>query len=211
MRDAISSGDHAVVTLPSLDVDMLVVEDLPGGVKAAVEAVLMVIDEPAPTEILAAAVRRSIGETEELLLCLAADYDEQQRGFELRRTVGGWRIYSRRELAAVVERFVIEAAPARLSRAALETLAIVAYRQPVTRQTLSAIRGVSADAVLKTLLARNLVVEVGSDPVTGAVLFGASTELYERLGLAGIGDLPPLAPYLPELADVVDADERDAR
>ena len=171
----------------------------------------MVSDEPTPVALLAAAVTRSVEQTEDLLVALATEYDTQQRGFELRHTAGGWRLYSRRELAPVVERFVIDAAPARLSRAALETLAIVAYRQPVTRQTISSIRGVSADGVLKTLLARNLVAEVGSDPSSGAVLFGASTELYERLGVSGVGDLPPLAPYLPDLADVVADDEVDAR
>lgn len=194
--------------------DRLVVEDLPGGIRAALEAVLMVAEEPTPVALLAAATGHPVAEVEALLQSLAAEYDDQERGFELRHTVGGWRIYSRRELAPVVERFVVDAAPARLSRAALETLAIVAYRQPVTRGTISAIRGVSADGVLRTLQARSLVVEVGSDPSTGAVLFGASTELYERLGVSSVADLPPLAPYLPDLADVMSddmADEVDAR
>ncbi len=180
---------------------------LPGGLSAALEAILMVTDEPVSERELANAVVRSASDVGAARQRHADEYDEHHRGFELRRTVGGWRLYSRQDFVGVVERFVVDATPPRLSRAALETLAIVAYRQPVTRQTISSIRGVSSDAVLKTLQSRALVVEVGTDPATGAVLFGAGTLLYERLGIASVTDLPPLAPYLPDLADVIDADD----
>lgn len=172
---------------------------LPGGLRAAVEAVLMVADEPVPLSVLAAALGAGVATVRDVVTDLAAEYDRDHRGFELRETDTGWRVWSRRELAPVVRRFVAEATPARLSRPALETLAIIAYRQPVARAAVAAIRGVSADAVLRTLQVRGLVTEVGSDPSTGAVLFGTTPELYERLGLRGPDDLPPLAPFLPDL------------
>lgn len=164
----------------------------------------MVSDEPVPLPLLAAALDSEPGAVESLLHALAAEYDDQGRGFELRRSDAGWRIYSRREHAAVVQRFVAEAVPAKLSRAALETLAIVAYRGPVTRATLSAIRGVSADAVLRTLLARGLVTEAGTEGPGGAAQFVATATLYEHLGLAGPDELPPLSPFLPDLEAVPD-------
>lgn len=173
--------------------------ELPGGLRAAVEAVLMVSDDPVPLGVLAAALGTGVAEVRDVVADLAGEYDRDRRGFELRETDTGWRVWSRRELAPVVRRFVAEATPARLSRPALETLAIVAYRQPVTRATIASVRGVSADAVLRTLQLRGLVTEVGQDPSTGAVLFGTTPELYERLGLRGPDDLPPLAPFLPDL------------
>jgi segregation and condensation protein B len=187
---------------PSLEpgpVDAVDPTELPGGLRAAVEAVLMVSDDPVPLGVLAAALGTGIAEVRDAVVDLAAEYDRDHRGFELRETDTGWRVWSRRELAPVVRRFVAEATPARLSRPALETLAIVAYRQPVTRATIASVRGVSADAVLRTLQLRGLVTEVGQDPSTGAVLFGTTPELYERLGLRGPDDLPPLAPFLPDL------------
>jgi segregation and condensation protein B len=174
-------------------------DELPGGLRAAVEAVLMVSDEPVPPAVLAAALGTGVAAVQGVVADLAAEYDRDRRGFELRETDTGWRVWSRQELAPVVRRFVAEATPARLSRPALETLAIVAYRQPVTRATIASVRGVSADAVLRTLQLRGLVTEVGQDPSTGAVLFGTTPELYERLGLRGPDELPPLAPFLPDL------------
>lgn len=186
---------------PATDAELpgISVAALPGGLRAAVEAVLMVAEEAVPLPVLAAAMDVPLDDVRRTVRDLAADYDAGQRGFELRESDLGWRIHSRRELAPVVQRFVAEATPARLSRAALETLAIVAYRQPVTRSAIASIRGVSADAVLRTLQSRGLVEEVGSDPSTGAVLFGAAPLLYEKLGLRGPADLPPLAPFLPDL------------
>lgn len=185
---------------PSLEPGAVDPADIPGGLRAAVEAVLMVAEEPVPLPVLAGALAVPVPEVEATVTALRKEYDADLRGFELRETDAGWRVWSRLELAAVVRKFVAEATPSRLSRAALETLAIIAYRQPVARSTIASIRGVSADAVLRTLQMRGLVAEVGSDPATGAVLFGATTELYERLGLTGPDDLPPLAPFLPELS-----------
>jgi segregation and condensation protein B len=183
---------------------------LPGGVRAAVEAVLMVSDDPVPLPLVAAALSIPVEDVLRVVDDLAAEYDRDERGFELRATDTGWRIWSRRELAPVVRRFVAEAGPPRLSRAALETLAIIAYRQPVTRSALGSIRGVSVDAVIRTLLSRGLVEEVGTDPATGAALFSPTVLLYEKLGIRGPGDLPPLAPFLPEVGEVDDDDRRPA-
>ena len=194
-----SAGEQALD--PSLEPGAVDLTAIPGGLPAAVEAVLMVTEDPVPLPVLAAALVVPVADVRDTVTALAREYDDQRRGFELRETDAGWRVWSRRELAPVVRRFVAEATPSRLSRAALETLAIVAYRQPVARSTIASIRGVSADAVLRTLQVRGLVTEVGSDPATGAVLFGTTAELYERLGLKGPDDLPPLAPFLPELAE----------
>ncbi len=179
------------------------VDTLPGGARAAVEAVVMVADEPVPALVLAAALALPLDRVEALLHELAADYDATGRGFELRESATGWRVYSRAEFADVVERFVRDGATARLSRAALETLAIVAYRQPVARATVSSIRGVSADATIRTLVQRGLVTESGSEAPNGAILYVTTGEFCERLGLTSVDQLPPLAPYLPE-ADVLD-------
>jgi segregation and condensation protein B len=139
----------------------------------------------------------------DLLTGLAAEYDAQGRGFDLRPVAGGWRMFSRAEHAAVVERFVVGGQQARLTQAALETLAVVAYRQPVSRARVSAVRGVNVDGVMRTLLSRGLVEERGADPETGAVLYGTSSIFLERLGLTDVDQLPALAPYLPE-ADALD-------
>ena len=120
------------------------------------------------------------------------------RGFELREAGGGWRIYSAAAYADVVGRFVVDGQQARLTQAALETLAVVAYRQPVTRGQVSAVRGVNVDSVVRTLTSRGLVAEVGTDPSTGAVLYGTTGYFLERMGLTSLDELPPLAPYLPE-------------
>lgn len=175
----------------------------PGGARAAVEAVVMVADEPVPALVLAAALALPLERVEQLLRGLAEGYDADGRGFELRESASGWRVYSRAEFADVVERFVRDGATARLSRAALETLAIIAYRQPVARATVSSIRGVSADATIRTLLQRGLVAESEDGSPNGAILYVTTGEFCERLGLTSVDQLPPLAPYLPE-ADVLD-------
>ncbi|MFC5382451.1 SMC-Scp complex subunit ScpB [Aquipuribacter nitratireducens] len=184
------------------------VDALPGGARAALEAVVMVADEPVPPLVLAAALALPLERVEALLAGLAEEYDAQGRGFELRRSGAGWRVYSRQVFAPVVERFVGDGATARLSRAALETLAIIAYRQPVARSTVSSIRGVSADATIRTLVQRGLVAEGGSAGGAeggpgGAILYVTTDELCERLGIRSVDELPPLAPYLPE-ADALD-------
>ena len=138
------------------------------------------------------------------LQLLAEEYAEQGRGFELRNVAGGWRYYTREEYAAVVEAFVLEGQQARLTQAALETLAVVAYKQPVSRARVSAIRGVNVDGVMRTLLTRGLVEEAGEDQSTGAHLYRTSSYFLERIGVESIDELPELAPYLPDLADMED-------
>jgi segregation and condensation protein B len=178
--------------------------------KACLEAILMVVDEPVTDVILAQVVERPKGEVAEALRELAEEYTQQGRGFELRE-VGtgdagqtGWRMYSRPECAAVVERFVRDGQQAKLTQAALETLAVVAYRQPVSRSKVSAIRGVNCDGVMRTLLARGLVEECGTEHETGALLYQTTGYFLERMGLKGLDELPDLAPLLPSAAEIED-------
>ncbi len=166
-------------------------------VRAAVEAVLMVVDDPIEPLSLASALDVTVDRVETALAELVADYDSAGRGFELRRVAGGWRIYSRQEYSDVVERFLLDGQTAKLTQAALETLAIVAYRQPVSRSRVGAVRGVNVDAVMRTLTTRGLVEEAGHDPETGAVLYSTTQYFLQRIGLESIEKLPALAPYLP--------------
>ena len=161
----------------------------------------MVVDEPVAPVVLAQVLERPTSEVLATLRELAEEYDAQARGFELREVARGWRFYTRASCAPIVERFVVGGQQARLTQAALETVAIVAYRQPVSRARVSAVRGVNVDGVMRTLLARGLVEEVGTDPGTGAVLYGTSTYFLERLGITGLDQLPDLAPLLPDLDD----------
>ncbi|HZL81536.1 MAG TPA: SMC-Scp complex subunit ScpB [Demequina sp.] len=177
---------------------------------AALEAILMVVDEPIPAASLAEALGMPTGQVVELLGALAADYRGQTgrpRGFDLREVAGGWRIYSAPEFADLVGRFVVSGQTARLTHAALETMAVIAYKQPISRGQISAIRGVSVDSVVRTLLARGLVKEAGQDEPTGALLYGTTSYFLERLGLGSLDDLPPLAPYLPRLEALGEVDE----
>ena len=175
------------------------VDDLPGGAAGALEAVLMVVDEPITDMALATALGLTRDRVREELATLAHGYAESGRGFELREVGGGWRFYSSPAYAAVVEAFVLDGQQARLTQAALETLAVVAYRQPVARARVSAIRGVNVDGVMRTLVSRGLVEETGSDHETGAILYGTTTLFLERIGLSGLEELPALAPFLPEV------------
>jgi len=163
----------------------------------------MVVEEAVDEAALAAVLGLTIERVRAELEALVADYDDAGRGFELRRVAGGWRIFSRIEYAPVVERFVLDGQTARLTQAALETLAIVAYRQPVNRSRVGAVRGVNVDAVMRTLVTRRLVEEAGTDPETGAVLYCTTQYFLQRIGLTSIEELPALAPYLPEV-DVLD-------
>ena len=176
----------------------------------ALEAVLMVVDEPVPAASLATVLGLPTGQVVELLTELAADYRGERggrpRGFELREAAGGWRIYSAPAHADIVGRFVLEGQTARLTQASLETLAVIAYRQPVTRGRISAIRGVNVDGVVRTLLARGLVEEAGPDPEGGAMRYRTTAYFLERLGLGSVEDLPPLAPYLPDLSTLDEMD-----
>lgn len=169
------------------------------------EAILMVVDEPVATVTLAQVLQRTEADVTGACEQLAAEYTAQGRGFELRQVAGGWRFYSSPAYASAVERFVLDGQQARLTQAALETLAVVAYRQPVSRARISAVRGVNVDAVMRTLLARGLVEECGTDGETGAHLYRTSSYFLERLGLPSLDELPELAPYLPEL-ETLEAD-----
>jgi segregation and condensation protein B len=175
-------------------------------VRSALEAVLLVVDEPVAEVVLAQVVERPTEEVAGLLRDLAAEYDEQGRGFELRHVSGGWRFYTREACAPYVERFVRDGQQARLTQAALETLAVVAYRQPVSRSRIAGIRGVSVDAVMRTLVTRGLVTEVGTEHESGAILYGTTAYFLERLGLDALDELPPLSDYLP---DPYSLDEED--
>lgn len=172
---------------------------LPGGARAALEAILMVVEHPVDEVALATALAVPVERVTELLAALVLDYDGAERGFELRRVAGGWRIFSRAAHAPVLERFVLDGQTSRLSQAALETLAIVAYRQPVSRARVSAVRGVNVDAVMRTLVTRGLVEEAGNDRETGAVLYRTTEMFLHKLGLTGLDELPALAPFLPEV------------
>jgi segregation and condensation protein B len=172
--------------------------------RPAVEAVLMVADEPIDEVTLASAVGYPVAQVADALARLAAEYTEDGRGFELRQVAGGWRFYSRAEYAAVVEAFVLDGQQARLTQAALETLAVVAYQQPVSRARISAIRGVNVDGVVRTLLNRSLIEDAGDDGEHGATLYRTTTYFLERIGVESLDELPELAPYLPEMADLAD-------
>ena len=174
---------------------------LAGGLRMSLEAVLLVADEPVTETMLAEVTRQPQAAVAAALRDLAAGYTAEQRGFDLREVAGGWRLYTRDECAAVVERFVSDGQEIRLTQAALETLAVVAYRQPVSRARVSAVRGVNCDGVMRTLVLRGLVEEAGSDPETGAILFQTTGYFLERLGLARLSDLPDLTPFLPDHLD----------
>ncbi|WP_229053808.1 SMC-Scp complex subunit ScpB [Aeromicrobium sp. Leaf350] len=172
--------------------------------RPALEAVLMVADQPLDHLTLAQAVGHPPTDVEDALAALAAEYDEQERGFELRSIAGGWRFYTRETVAAAVERFVLDGQQARLTQAALETLAVVAYRQPISRSRISAIRGVNVDGVVRTLVSRGLIEEAGTDAESGAILYRSTSYFLERMGLGSLDELPEIAPMLPELDEVED-------
>lgn len=175
--------------------------------RPALEAVLMVADQPLDQVTLATAVGYPVDAVATALHELADEYAAQGRGFDLRNVAGGWRYYTREEYAAVVEKFVLEGQQARLTQAALETLAVVAYKQPVSRARVSAVRGVNVDGVMRTLLARGLVEECGHDADTGALLYRTTSYFLERIGVTSIDDLPELAPFLPEIGELDDLEE----
>jgi segregation and condensation protein B len=203
------------------------VHALPGGAKAALEAVLMVLDQPATATELATGLNLTVTAVEQLLAELQREYSgytvkapdmddasvagfsSSPRGFELRSIAGGWRIYSRADFADIVGRFVLEGQTARLTQAALETLAVIAYRQPVSRARVSAIRGVNVDSVVRTLTQRGLIEDSGNDPESGAILYRTTSYFLERMGIGSVAELPQLSPHLPGLegiAEFYDAD-----
>ena len=167
------------------------------------EALLLVVDTPITAEALATVTEQPVHRITEMLKGIAAELSARDSGIDLREAGGGWRMYTRARFAPYVERLLLDGSRSKLTRAALETLAVVAYRQPVTRARVSAVRGVNVDAVIRTLVARGLITEAGTDADTGATTF-ATTELFlERLGLSSLTDLPDIAPLLPDV-DVID-------
>ncbi|MEX5249748.1 UNVERIFIED_CONTAM: SMC-Scp complex subunit ScpB [Kocuria sp. CPCC 205295] len=211
------SADEAAASSPAAEdpAGVVDVDTLPGGLAAGIEAVLMVAERPVSEFDLAKVLGQSVDEIRATLDSLRAEYDgltgddddpAVPRGFELRKVGGGWRFYSRAEFAPVVQAFVLEGQTSRLSQAAMETLAVIAYRQPVSRARVSAIRGVNVDGVVRTLVARGLVQEMERDPLTGALLYGTTPYFLEKLGLDSISELPQISPYLPGVEDVGDFD-----
>lgn len=186
-------------------------------VRAALEALLLVVDAPAPVDLLASAIDETTERVENILREMSAELTARRSGIDLRFVGDGWRYYTRAEYAPYVERMLLDGARSKLTRAALETLAVIAYRQPVTRARVSAVRGVNVDGVIRTLLARGLISEAGADPETNGTRY-VTTELFlERIGLASLTDLPPLAPLLPgvdlidEINESLDTDPRYTR
>ncbi|WP_235926108.1 SMC-Scp complex subunit ScpB [Actinokineospora pegani] len=171
---------------------------------SALEAVLLVVDSPAETEVLAAACDQSVGRTRQALRRLQARYTETGSGIDLRRVGEGWRLFTRDRYAPVVEKLLLDGQRAKLTRAALETLAVVAYRQPVTRARVAAVRGVNVDGVIRTLVVRGLIEETGTDSETGGILYRTTELFLERLGLSSLEDLPAIAPLLPEVEAIDD-------
>jgi segregation and condensation protein B len=171
-------------------------------VAGGLEALLLLAAEPVSDFELAQAVGVPESVVSETLAELVAFYDETGRGFELRQVAGGWRYYTREEHADLITRYVTEGQQSKLSQAALETLAVVAYTQPISRGRVSAVRGVNVDGVMRTLLARGLLEEAGHDPESGALLFATTSYFLERMGLQSLDDLPPLAPQLPEVEEL---------
>lgn len=169
---------------------------------AALEALLMVADEPMSTMTLAQATKSPVDEIEACLASLAQDYRNQGRGFDLREIAGGWRFYTSADCSPIIERWVLDGQQARLTQASLETLAVIAYRQPVTRGRVSAVRGVNVDGVIKTLLSRGLIEEAGHEAESSAIYYRTTSYFLERLGIASIDELPPVAEHIPDLADL---------
>jgi segregation and condensation protein B len=177
-----------------------------GELRAALEAILLVVDEPVAEMQLAQIMETPTERVAGMLEDISARYTAAGHGFDLRRAAGGWRLYTRPEYAAYVERFVLDGQSVRLTQAALETLAVVAYKQPVTRSRISAIRGVNCDGVMRTLNTRGLIEECGTEGETGAFLYRTTALFLEKLGLNSVDQLPPLAPFLPDdVEEVLDA------
>jgi segregation and condensation protein B len=196
----VPAGEPAPEEPEDEPLELLTPEELQGGL----EALLFVMDDPVDEETLAAAVRCPVEQVRAGLSALADGYDQRRSGLTLRQVGEGWRLYTRDEHASVVQRYLIDGQRSRLTQAALETLAVIAYRQPVTRARVSAIRGVGVDGVMRTLLTRGLVHEVGSDPDSGGGLYATTPLFLERLGLRSLQDLPELAPLLPETSAMLD-------
>ena len=198
------AGDQAGQNTEDSGVETVYVDDVDDDELARVlEALLLVVDTPVTAEALGSATEQPVHRITEILQGMAADLNARQSGIDLREAGGGWRMYTRARYAPYVERLLMDGARSKLTRAALETLAVVAYRQPVTRARVSAVRGVNVDAVIRTLVARGLIIEAGTDSDTGATTFSTTELFLERLGLSSLADLPDIAPLLPDV-DVID-------
>lgn len=173
-----------------------------------VEAVLFLAEEPVPASAIGEVLERPTAEVQGLLEDLAAAYVDEDRGFVLRESGGGWRLYTSPDCAPWLERFVLSAPPSRLTGPALEVLAIVAYRGPISRSAIAEVRGVDSDGVVKTLLSRGLLIETGREGGHGPVLFSVSPSFLERLGLRSVEELPPLARFMPDAEMVEEMESR---
>lgn len=194
VREADAAEESAYVLDDILDEDELA---------RILEALLLVVDTPVSAEALGSATEQPVHYVTETLHRMAEGYTARDSGIDLREAGGGWRMYTRSRFAPYVERLLLDGARSKLTRAALETLAVVAYRQPVTRARVSAVRGVNVDAVIRSLVARGLITETGTDPDSGATAFSTTELFLERLGLASLAELPDIAPLLPDV-DVID-------
>jgi segregation and condensation protein B len=188
-------------------VETKVVED---DLESAVEAILIVTDVPLSLVALATALERPVNEVRDAVLALQADYNgangSRTRGFELREIGGGWRIYVRQDYDWAVRMFIANENPTKLSQAALETLAVIAYKQPISRGQVASIRAVNVDSVVKTLLSRGLISELYTDSETGAINYGTTPLLLELLGINSLEELPLISPYLPDASTNFDAE-----
>lgn len=191
--------------------ELLSVDDQVAAFKRAIEAVVLVSADPVAPELLAQLLEQPVVLVEQWCEDLRAEYRGQQRGFELMRVAGGYRYQTHPDQTPYVERFVLHDQKARLSGAALETLAIIAYKQPISRAQVASIRGVDPDGVIRTLQARGYIDEVGRDDGPGqAILFGTTQQFLEKLGLNSLDDLPPIAEFIPD-ADIVEQLEHGLR
>lgn len=202
--------DELPEDLPEIDLGIEIAEAAPMDAEelgSVLEALLLVVDTPVTVEALGAATGQPVYRIAARLQQMAEELTERDSGIDLRQNSEGWRMYTRSRFAPYVEKLLLDGARSKLTRAALETLAVVAYRQPVTRARVSAVRGVNVDAVMRTLLARGLITEAGVDDDTGATTF-ATTELFlERLGLTSLAELPDIAPLLPDVDTIEDLSE----
>ena len=197
------SDDSTQTTLDAEDA--IILDD--AGLRSALEVVLLVVDTPVSVEELATATDQDRLRVKEMLTRMSNDLTMAGSGIDLRYTADGWRFYTRAEFAPYVERLLLDGARSKLTRAALETLAVIGYRQPVSRARVSAIRGVNVDGVIRTLVARGLIYEAGTDPQTSATTYGTTELFLERLGLASLSELPDLGPLLPDVDLIEDLTE----
>ncbi|BAL91297.1 putative transcriptional regulator [Actinoplanes missouriensis 431] len=198
-RDGSAASEGGEARTPSVVLD-------DAELAAALESIMLVVDEPVGELQLAQVMEQPVERIARTLEDVSARYTAAGHGIDLRRVAGGWRLYTRPEYAPYVERFVLDGQSVRLTQAALETLSVVAYKQPVTRSRISAIRGVNCDGVMRTLVTRGLIEECGTEPETGAYLYRTTVLFLEKLGLNSVDQLPPLAPFLPDdVEEVLDA------